>query len=270
MLNAGHGHALLGARGHQDGRVEGAVLLRAEHLLALIEQDGDVERVAHEEVVDRDALGQLADDGARDGRLGEGEEAQPALVAVQRKTARPSTTSGSPTAMANERSARFESVIVGMAPPVSVVRRGRRVAAGPDIGPACQGAPPPFSPTPSSRATLIHESSTVHRLFRHRSVLLCHARRRHDRLMPYPWPSLGAFLEEMGRARARAVRPDATRSGADDGRVYRYDERRLVVSDSSAEEVPATLPSRREWLLLGGYGAGDLMGEPSTGEDLAF
>lgn len=56
----------------------------------------------------------------------------------------------------------------------------------------------------------------------------------------------------------------------DDGRLFHYDEHRRIVEDGdSVETVRRVLPSRRDWLLLGGYAPGDLLGEPLLDEELA-
>ena len=64
-LDAAHRHAQLRAGGDEHGHVEGAVLLRAEDLLALVEQDGRVGRVEDDEVVDRRAALELLDEQRR-------------------------------------------------------------------------------------------------------------------------------------------------------------------------------------------------------------
>ncbi len=52
VLDTADRHPDVGASAHEDRHVEGAVLLGAEHLLALVEQDRLVGRVEHVEVVD--------------------------------------------------------------------------------------------------------------------------------------------------------------------------------------------------------------------------
>jgi hypothetical protein len=54
-LDAADRHVELRLRRHQHRHVEGAVLLGAEDLLAVVEQDADVERIGDAEVVDRRA-----------------------------------------------------------------------------------------------------------------------------------------------------------------------------------------------------------------------
>ena len=65
--------------GHQHGGVEGAVLLGAEHLLALEDEQRQVGRVLDQEVADRRALVELLDERAELGGLGEGAVGQPRL-----------------------------------------------------------------------------------------------------------------------------------------------------------------------------------------------
>ncbi len=56
----------------------------------------------------------------------------------------------------------------------------------------------------------------------------------------------------------------------DDGRHFHYDEHRhLVEGGDPVETMRRILPSRREWILLGGYAPGDLLGEPLRDEELA-
>ena len=57
---------------------------------------------------------------------------------------------------------------------------------------------------------------------------------------------------------------------ADDGRLFHWDEEhRIVEGGHSAETMHRALPTLREWLMLGGYGAGDLLGETLRDEELA-
>ncbi len=72
-LDAAHRDAQLGAGGDQHRDVEGAVLLGAEHLLALVEEDGAAGRVLDQQVVDRRSASELADAKAVGDGLGEGE-----------------------------------------------------------------------------------------------------------------------------------------------------------------------------------------------------
>jgi hypothetical protein len=51
-LDAADRHTQRSPGGDEHGHVEGAVLLRAEHFLALVHQNRDIERVVHHEVVD--------------------------------------------------------------------------------------------------------------------------------------------------------------------------------------------------------------------------
>ena len=48
---------------------------------------------------------------------------------------------------------------------------------------------------------------------------------------------------------------------ADDGRVFRYGEKGIAEHDAPENAVRAALPSRRDWLELGGYGPGGLLDE---------
>ena len=67
-LDAAHrAPASFAPRADEHRHVERAVLLRAEHLLALVEQHGDVGRVDDEQVVDGRAAVELVDDDARAG-----------------------------------------------------------------------------------------------------------------------------------------------------------------------------------------------------------
>jgi hypothetical protein len=64
-----HPHARPG--GHEDGHVEGPVLLGAEDLFALVEQDRDVGRVDDHEVVHGRAAVELLDDESASAAIGE-------------------------------------------------------------------------------------------------------------------------------------------------------------------------------------------------------
>ncbi len=55
-----------------------------------------------------------------------------------------------------------------------------------------------------------------------------------------------------------------------DGRRFDHRDGGIVECDPGNDALPRALPSRRDWLLLGGYGPGDLLGEPVPDEDLAF
>ena len=58
-LDAADRHLQHGRGGHEHRDVEGSVLLGAEHLLALVEQDRDIERVVDDQVVDARAAAEL-------------------------------------------------------------------------------------------------------------------------------------------------------------------------------------------------------------------
>ena len=71
-LDAADGHLQLRARSDEHGDVERPVLLGAEDLLALVEQDRLVGRVEHEQVVDLGVMLELLDRGAGGAALREG------------------------------------------------------------------------------------------------------------------------------------------------------------------------------------------------------
>lgn len=54
-----------------------------------------------------------------------------------------------------------------------------------------------------------------------------------------------------------------------DGRHFGHRDGGIVECDAG-NDLRCALPSRRDWLLLGGYGPGDLLGDPVPDEDLAF
>ena len=60
-LDAADRHLKRGRGGHEHRNVERAVLLGAEHLLALVEQDREIERVVDDQVVDARATAELLD-----------------------------------------------------------------------------------------------------------------------------------------------------------------------------------------------------------------
>jgi hypothetical protein len=55
-----------------------------------------------------------------------------------------------------------------------------------------------------------------------------------------------------------------------DGRRFDHRDDGIVECDPGSHDLRRALPSRRDWLLLGGYGPGDLLGDPVLDEDLAF
>ncbi len=76
LLDTAHGHVHAPARGHEEGGVEAAVLLRAEHLLALVDEQSEVGGVLEMEVADAGAPVELLHeravvDGAGERAVGE-------------------------------------------------------------------------------------------------------------------------------------------------------------------------------------------------------
>jgi hypothetical protein len=96
VLDAADGHRELRARGHQHRHVEGAVLLGAEDLLALVEQDREIRRVGDDEVVHGGAAGRLGHRRAERRSLGERAVRQPGLGPEQREDRERAGDVGSP------------------------------------------------------------------------------------------------------------------------------------------------------------------------------
>lgn len=59
---------------------------------------------------------------------------------------------------------------------------------------------------------------------------------------------------------------------SEDGRRFCHGDGGIVEREPGRDDddLRRALPSRRDWLLLGGYGPGDLLGDPIQDEDLAF
>lgn len=55
-----------------------------------------------------------------------------------------------------------------------------------------------------------------------------------------------------------------------DGRRFGHRDGGIVKCDPGDDDLRRALPSRGDWLLLGGYGPGDLLGDPGPPEGLAF
>ena len=96
LLDAAHGHAHARAGADEDRDVERAVLLRAEHLLALVDEQRQVGRVLDDQVVDGRALVELLDEGAEAGGGREGAVVERGSGPRTGKTASGPATCGSP------------------------------------------------------------------------------------------------------------------------------------------------------------------------------
>jgi len=145
------------------------------------------------------------------------------------------------------------------------------------------------------------DGRAARRAFRHASVfVLCRAATDHVRMEPKK-QDLGEFLVEQQR-RLEAISDlvpyaqqllfdwhyeltadDGTLVGcfvnawtretlmvSADGRRFDHRDDGIVECDSGNDDLRCALPSRRDWLLLGGHGPGDLLGDPVPDEDLAF
>lgn len=56
----------------------------------------------------------------------------------------------------------------------------------------------------------------------------------------------------------------------DDGRLFRWDEHnRVVEGGDPVATMRRVMPTLRDWISLGGYAAGDLLGPPLPDEELA-
>ncbi len=162
-----------------------------------------------------------------------------------------------------------------------------------------------FSRSRAGSSSSPRRSASLSPEFCGKAVLFRDRDRQEHRRMPPPhvsYRTMGDLLEELDK-RAEVLSPlmpfgqtllfdwHYDRQGADgspvgcfhnaftrkklfvspDGRVFRRAEGGVLVeAEDSTAVVRAALPSVRDWLWVGGYAAGDLLGPPSREEDFAF